>query len=216
MTDNHTDHHKVDKTPHHKHHHHDTSDPAKLARKLAILDDPARRAKMPPEQLLDLLPLPENGSLLDLGAGSGFLTLPAAKATSGTVYALDLDANLLSVIAARAQEAGLANLKTLQNSCDNVPLAADSLDAVTALLLLHEVDSLTVTLAESYRLLKSGGHFLALEYEATEEKDAEGPPPEIRISSAQMQQALQNCGFSIVKKTYIYQELIYVVVARKL
>ena len=44
-----------------------------------------------PEEVLHKLGLSTAGDVVDFGCGYGTFTIPAAKITSGTVYALDID-----------------------------------------------------------------------------------------------------------------------------
>ncbi len=43
------------------------------------------------------MPIGKTASILDLGAGTGFLTIPAAKFVDNTVFALDLDAKNVGI-----------------------------------------------------------------------------------------------------------------------
>ncbi|MBC8844252.1 class I SAM-dependent methyltransferase, partial [Escherichia coli] len=112
-----------------------------------------------PEGFLQAMPIGKTASILDLGAGTGFLTIPAAKLVDNTVFALDLDAKMLELIESKAKEAGLANVETLEASMDDIPLEANSVDVVLASLVLHEADSLADVLREVSRVVKTGGYF---------------------------------------------------------
>src|SRR5699024_12558672 len=65
---------------------------------LKKLDDPKRRQLLPLDQTLSLLTIQGKKHVLDLGAGTGYFTIPAARATDGTVYDLDIDTKMLSVL----------------------------------------------------------------------------------------------------------------------
>ena len=55
------------------------------------LDNPERRKLLPPHKLLELLEIQDNDILIDLGAGTGYFTIPAASLTRNKVYALDVN-----------------------------------------------------------------------------------------------------------------------------
>ena len=74
--------------------------------KMSYLENPARKEELSPEKLLSLIPIKETDTVLDFGAGTGYFTIPAAKAVKGKVYALDLDAEMLEFIKAKALEEG--------------------------------------------------------------------------------------------------------------
>ena len=52
--------------------------------------------------------------VLDIGAGTGYFSIPAASLTTGTVYALDTEPAMLDMMRRRAQEQGLANIKVME------------------------------------------------------------------------------------------------------
>jgi ubiquinone/menaquinone biosynthesis C-methylase UbiE len=150
---------------------------------------------------------------LDVGAGSGFLTIPAAEMVNETVFALDIDQRMLKVIEAKANERNIDNIKLLQGSIDNIPLPIESIDIALASLILHEVRPLQKVLEQIGSVMKTGGHLLCLEYEK-DEKFVQGPPMNIRIKSSELEEELKKAGFSVVRKEFP-KEFLYIIVAKK-
>ena len=185
----------------------------KFLTKIAFLDSKQRESLIPPEVLINQMPIHKNHTLLDVGAGSGFFTIPMAARTVGNVYAMDPDKRMLNVIEAKAYEKGLANIELLQETIENLSLQNDSIDFVMASLILHEVRSLTTALSKIFEVLSVGGHLLCLEYEK-DDLIVEGPPMSIRIQSAELEKILLSTGFEIVKKRKI-NDAIYTVLAVK-
>jgi len=181
--------------------------------KIAFLDSAMRRNTLPPEEILSMLPIQGGSRILDVGAGSGYLTVPAAKQTDGTVFAMDMDDRMLGVIDTKARADELANVQLIHGNIESIPLPDSSVDVVLASLILHEVRSLPDVLAQISRVLKTGGHFLCLEYEK-EESAVKGPPMHMRIPSAEMEQALTATGLQLVQKVSP-KESIYIITARK-
>lgn len=185
----------------------------KFLTKIAFLDSKQRERLIPPEVLINQMPIHKNHTLLDVGAGSGFFTIPMAARTMGNVYAMDPDKRMLNVIESKANEKGLANIELLQETIENLSLQNDSIDFVMASLILHEVRSLTTALSKIFEVLSVGGHLLCLEYEK-DDLIIEGPPMSIRIQSAELEKILLTTGFEIVQKTKI-NDAIYTVLAVK-
>lgn len=181
--------------------------------KINFLDSVMRKKMLPPEELLKLLPIQEGSNILDAGAGSGYLTIPAAKCTTGTVYALDMDVRMLEVITIKANADNITNIDLLQGNINNIPISDNSVDFAIASLILHEVGPLSPVLAELFRVLKEGGSVLCLEYEK-EESSIQGPPMHIRISSVNLEQELIAAGFLIEQK-FIPGESLYIITAKK-
>ncbi|MDB1954970.1 class I SAM-dependent methyltransferase [Clostridium tertium] len=61
-----------------------------------------------------MIPIKKSDSILDLGAGTGYLSIPAAKIVDNIIYALDLDLKILNFIQAKAKDKNITNIKSLQ------------------------------------------------------------------------------------------------------
>lgn len=181
-----------------------------LAGKINFLDSSERKTALPPEKLLKSLPIKKGDTILDFGAGTGYLTIPAAEIVDGLVYALDLDPHMLEIINSKAHDKKLANIQTVQGNINHIPLPDNSIDIVLASLVLHEVKPLATTLQQINQVLKKGGYFVCVEIE-TKEVSNEGPP---RIPSSIMEQELINAGFSIIKKSFPTDSL-YIFIVKK-
>lgn len=183
----------------------------KFMNKIDFLDGVQRKELLPAEEILDRLSINKSDSILDVGAGSGFLTIPAAKLVDKKVFALDIDQRMLKV-QAKAKDRNIENIKLLQGDIDHIPLPARSIDIVLASLILHEVRSLPKVINQISGVLKTGGHLLCLEYEK-DERYVEGPPMNIRIKSSELEEDLIKAGFHITRKEFP-QESIYIIIAK--
>lgn len=192
-------------------HHHQLNQ--KFLDKISFLDSKQREKLMPPEVLISQMPIQRDHTLLDVGAGSGFFTIPMAESTSGKVYALDPDRRMLSVIEAKAEEKELKNIELIQDYLEGLNIQNESIDFTMASLILHELSSLSKAITKIYEMLKINGHLLCLEYEK-DDKIIEGPPMDIRIGSNELERALTLCGFKVVKKNII-NDAIYTILAIK-
>ncbi|MDF2949973.1 MAG: methylase involved in ubiquinone/menaquinone biosynthesis [Sedimentibacter sp.] len=195
----------------HNHHHNELDQ--NFSKKIAFLDSKQRVKLIPPEILISQMPIEKNHTLLDIGAGSGFFTIPMAESTTNKVYAMDPDFRMLKVIEEKAKEKGITNIELIQDYLENLNIKNESIDFAMASLILHEVRSLSNALSKIYEVLKPGGHLLCLEYEK-DELVVEGPPMSIRISSENLEKTLTLIGFKLVKKTKI-NDAIYTMIAVK-
>jgi SAM-dependent methyltransferase len=162
-------------------------DPKNIAR----LDDPARLDYQPVSAVLGLLELTGDETVVDYGAGVGYLTLPLAAALPrGHVVAVDMSAELLAELGARlqAQPAGDAAQVTrgatpaaatattpadtrvdLIHTTDNrVPLPDGSADAIVAVNLWHEIYDERPALDELQRLLAPDGRLAIVDWAIVE------------------------------------------------
>lgn len=116
-----------------------TSEP--YAGTLSIFEDPKRAEKLQIERVMDLLKIKEGSSVADIGAGSGWFTVRAARrvGATGTVYAVDINRDYLKYIDERAQKESLTNIRTILGKEDDALLPPASADAVLILKTYHEI-----------------------------------------------------------------------------
>lgn len=108
---------------------------------LSIFDSPGRAERLQINRVMDILGITPGKSAADIGAGSGWFTVRAAKRVglAGQVYALDINPDAVEHISARAKKEQLPNVKTILSKPDDPMLPANSVDAVLLLKAYHEV-----------------------------------------------------------------------------
>lgn len=108
---------------------------------LSIFDKPGRDERLQVNRVMDLLGIEPGRNVADIGAGSGWFTVRAARrlANSGTVYAVDINPKAIKYIEERAEKEQLHNIKPVLSKPDDPQLPADSIDAVLLLKTYHEI-----------------------------------------------------------------------------
>ena len=108
---------------------------------LSIFDAPGRDERLQINRVMDMLGIAPGKNVADIGAGSGWFTVRAARRVtgSGTVYAVDINPEAIQYIDQRAKKEQLQNIKTILNKPDDARLPADSIDAVLLLKTYHEI-----------------------------------------------------------------------------
>jgi ubiquinone/menaquinone biosynthesis C-methylase UbiE len=163
------------------------------------LDDPARRAWLPPAEVLGAMALHPGETIADVGAGTGYFSLPLAQAVGpqGKVYAVDAQEEMLSLLRQKLDEAALANVELIHAEADNTGLPASCCDLVFAVNVWHEFDDHAAVLREFARVLKPGGRIAVLDWR-TDVEPVAGPPLEHRLDSSHAVDALRSSGFQKV------------------
>ena len=128
-----------------------------------VLDSKLRRRAQPPEVLIERSGIAEGMTVLDLGCGSGALTIPYARAVGerGKVYALDIQPAMLHLLArklAKPENEDITNVAMVIGSAHDLPFRDSSLDVVCATAALYEVPAPHKALREMMRVLKGGGY----------------------------------------------------------
>ncbi|WP_127536955.1 class I SAM-dependent methyltransferase [Paenibacillus illinoisensis] len=181
----------------------------KLQKKINNLENIER---FPAEELLELTPVKKTDNVLDLGAGTGYISMSIAEQVN-TVYALDNDKDVLEYLETQATERGITNITSVVGDFREIPLDNQVLDIAIASISLHEVKPLATALKEVNRVLKDRGLFLCIELEKSE--TSTGP----RVSSKDMEVEMLDAGFTIVNKIYpstqIANQSVYIILAQK-
>jgi predicted methyltransferase len=125
---------------------------------LSIFDAPGRDERLQINRVMDMLGIEPGKNVADIGAGSGWFTVRAARRVtgSGTVYAVDINPEAIQYIDRRAKKEQLQNIKTILSQPDDPEVPADSIDAVLLLKTYHEVAHPVVLLRNLHSSLKPG------------------------------------------------------------
>ena len=108
---------------------------------LSIFESPGRDKRLQIDRVMDILGIGPGKAVADIGAGSGWFTVRAARkvTSSGNVFAVDINPDAIRYIKNRATEEKLTNIQTVQSQPDDPLLAPDSVDAVLMLKTYHEI-----------------------------------------------------------------------------
>jgi predicted methyltransferase len=119
---------------------------------LSIFDSPGRDERLQVNRVMDTLGIASGKTVADIGAGSGWFTVRAARRVgeNGIVYAVDINPEATHYIDDRARKENLRNVKTILSKPDNPQLPAKSVDSVLLLKTYHEVAE-PVTLLRNLR-----------------------------------------------------------------
>ena len=163
------------------------------------LDDPARRVSLPPAEVLGAMALHRGETIADVGAGTGYFSLPLAQAVGpqGKVYAVDAQEEMLSLLRQKLDEFTLSIVELIHAEADNTGLPASCCDLVFAANVWHEFDDHAAVLRESARALKPGGRIAILDWR-TDVEPVAGPPLEHRLDLSHAVDALRCNGFQKV------------------
>lgn len=125
---------------------------------LSVFDSPGREERLQINRVMDILGITPGIAVADIGAGSGWFTVRAARrvGSGGMVYAVDINPEAVKYVGARAQKEQLQNVKTILSKADDPLLPANSVDAVLLLKTYHEVAQPVALLRNLRGALRAG------------------------------------------------------------
>jgi SAM-dependent methyltransferase len=141
--------------------------------------------------------------IIEFGSGYGTFTLPVARRTSGTVYALDIEPHLIAQLREKAGVEGLSNIRAdVRDFVEHgTGLPSETADHAMVYNILHIEDPIAL-LKEACRVLKPGGmvSIIHWKYDPTTPR---GPSMDIRPLPESCRAWAEAAGFVFVR----YQDL---------
>lgn len=151
-----------------------------------------------PEVVSTHFHLKEGDIVADYGAGSGFFlkTLSQLVGPSGSVYACEIQKQLVEKLGEQARLLGLSNIQMLW--CDleepnGIKIGTGALDAAILVNTLFMIEDKEAAVKEMGRTLRSGAQFFVIDW--TESFAGMGPQPEYVVSAADAQALFEANGF---------------------
>jgi len=169
------------------------------------LERSTREQEETPQALLGKLALKPGQKVADLGCGSGFYSRRMARlvAPEGTVYAVDIQPEMLRMVEASAGEAGLTNIVPILGEIDDPKLPPGAIDWILLVDVYHELQDPEPMLAKMREALAPGGRIALVEFRL-EGDTARQIKIEHRMSVEQVLAEWEPAGFELVE---LWQEL---------
>ena len=139
------------------------NDAAKWAKEF---DDPERDAWQKPELVLDALHLDRAARVADIGAGTGYFSVRLARRIpEGTIFAADIEPDMVRYLGERAQRESLRNIRPVQASVDNANLS-EPVDIALVVDTYHHIGHRTQYFARLKSSLRPKGRLAIVDFKA--------------------------------------------------
>ncbi len=168
------------------------------------LDDPARKEWLPPAAVLRALTLRSGETIADVGAGTGYFSLPLAEVVGpeGRVYAVDAQAEMLSLLKQKVDQSELSSVILVHAEADQTGLPASCCSLFFLANVWHEIEDQIAVLGEAKRILKLGGRIAILDWR-TDVEPEHGPPLAHRVDASRAMESLRSAGFEQVGRAEV-------------
>lgn len=155
-----------------------------------------------PKNNIELLKLADHMKVADFGAGSGVLALHIAEAlhNTGTVYAIDVQHDLLKRIKNESHRKGLSTIDVIWGDVEKShgsKLADHLIDRVLISNMLFQAHDKSAVLKEARRILKKDGVLVVIDW--TDSFNHMGPHPEHVVDEAAARSLAEAAGFRVVE-----------------
>lgn len=134
------------------------------------MDRPGRVAGLRVDEVLEKLQLKPGDVVADIGSGSGVFSIPMARAIgpNGTLYAVDIDQEMIDFVGDRAKKAGLKNVRIVLGEYADPKLPVRDLDVAFFHRVLHMIELRQAYVNAVAKYLKPDGRIVIIEKEPEE------------------------------------------------
>jgi len=162
-----------------------------------VLKDEERQRWLPPEPILRAVGIAPGAVAVDIGAGTGYWTLPLSQlvGAEGMVYAVDVEPIMLEELRTLVREKRLSNVQVVSSTELAIPLANAIADVATAGFVVHEPADHAAFAHEIIRLLRPGGQLLIVDWH--KQPTEKGPPLEHRLAQQEVETLLSDAGLTV-------------------
>lgn len=174
---------------------------------------PERHEELPPRPVLEKIGLRAGHVFVDIGAGPGFFSLPAAEIVGpkGRVFGLDVARIMTDALKKYAARKKTTNIRVgiIAKTAEKLPTGADFYFLCNV---FHEVDDRKAYLRNIRRHMAASSRLVIIDY--LKKKTNRGPRLSDRVPLKTLRTLLVEAGFA-VERVFRPNEMEYAVVARK-
>ncbi|HEU4353583.1 MAG TPA: class I SAM-dependent methyltransferase [Burkholderiales bacterium] len=159
-----------------------------------VFDDPERDAWQKPHEVIQALGLKPDAAVADLGAGTGYFSVRLARMLPrGTVYAADVEPDMVKYLGERAKREGLSNLKPVASSDNDARLPA-KVDLVLLVDVYHHIDDRERYFKKLAGSLTRGGRLAVIDFKLDSPR---GPPKSSRVEPERVKAELAAADYAL-------------------
>ncbi len=164
----------------------------------SVFDKPERNDWQMPEKVVAALRIKRGQTVADLGAGTGYFVphLAGAVGENGTVYALEVEPNLIAHLLERAEQENLPQVVPVLTSKDRARLPRGGVDLILIVDTFHHLDHRAEYLAKLAEALPPLGRIAVIDW--MKKPLPEGPQPDHKLSREQVVEEVSGAGYELV------------------
>jgi SAM-dependent methyltransferase len=146
-----------------------------------------------PDIVIAKLGLQEDSRVADIGSATGYFPIRIAKQVpNGRVWGIDIEADMVRHLNARAREEGISNLFSVLGSADD-PLIPEPVDVILMVNTYHHIESRPEYFRRLQSKLRPGGRLVIVDYKMGQFPS--GPPEHMRLQPEVVTGELEAAGY---------------------
>lgn len=157
------------------------------------LERPEREAEENTELMVDALKLKKGEMIADIGAGTGYISRKLSQriGTNGTVFAVEIQQEMLDILTNKAVAAGFKNIKPILGTVTDTKLPLASVDTILLVDVYHEFDFPFEMTRSMCAALKPGGRIVFVEYRGEDPEVPIKPVHKMTVAQLRKEMAAQ-------------------------
>lgn len=179
-----------------------------------VLERSERDEFQKPAEVLKSLDLKPGLRVADVGCGTGYFTIPVAKAVGedGSVLAIDISPQMLAYLEKRVKAEQLTNVVLKKVEADDPELPAGGIDLILMVDTIHYIKEKAAYAETLKKGLAPGGRLIIIDYIPKPMSERPwGPAPQQQISREDLGAELAKAGFREVRSFDYLPEQYFVV-----
>jgi len=184
------------------------------SRQMQKLESPERALILPAQEILLLTGLKSGQIMADVGAGTGYFSIPAADivGANGGVMAADISSDMLEYLCSKLTEKNKDIIQLFTSDSMSCGIPDNAADYLLLCTVLHEAGDPLVMLKDMYRVIKQGGRCVIVEW--IKKPMEKGPSVDHRIAMEDTARCLENAGFRSIQE-HILNNWFYILTAQR-
>ncbi len=167
--------------------------------KLFVLEEP--RDWQDTNEIMERLHIKAGEIVADIGAGSGYFTIPLARRVGGKgmVFAEEIQIEMVNYISKKTDELGMKNIRVIFGKKDDPSLLDNFFNLVFLANTYHELEAPFSMLKNISKDLKYNGRLAIIDWNPAK-KAPFGPPIEENVPEYTVIKEVESVGFELIEK----------------
>ena len=167
--------------------------------KIFLLEEP--RDWQDTDEIMDRLHLGAGDIVADIGAGSGFFTIPFSSRVGekGLVFAEEIQIEMINYISRKVEEQELKNIRVIFGKPEDPSLLDNFFNLVFLANTYHELEKPFLMLENIKKDMRHSGRLAIIDWDPAKQSPF-GPPIEAKVPESTIIKEVERSGFELIEK----------------